>query len=111
MITQQEALTAADHARLKKCLKDMDAAACAFYASAVSAGNHAFIEFCGLMREYVNACAAALEQGIDFTNANRHSGQHLPVEPHFANYLGEKLECIYGADLARAALDRAAKHA
>lgn len=111
MITEPEALTAEDHARLTKCLKDMDAAACAFYTNAVAIGNHAFIEFCGLMREYVSACRAALAQGIDFTRANRHVGEHLPVEPHFVNYLGEKLECIYGADLARAALDRATKQA
>ena len=46
----------------------MQAASDAFYRSAVSIGNHPFIEFAGLMNEYITACRAAHTEGIDFTD-------------------------------------------
>jgi len=70
-------------------------AADAFYRSAVTIGNHPFIEFTGLMNEYISACRVAHERGIDFSECNRHSGQVLPLHPVMSDYVNEKLECIF----------------
>lgn len=97
--SQNEVLaTAPDNSQM---LVQMDAAADAFYRSAVGIGNHAFIEFTGLMKEYVNICRAAHEEGIDFSISNRHSGRHLKVEPFQLDYIVEKLDCIFGSQLTR----------
>lgn len=67
----------------------------AFYAAAASIGNHPFIEFCGLMNEYIKCCELAHEQGIDFTECNTHTGQTLPIPGFSLEYMNEKLECIF----------------
>lgn len=66
-----------------------------FYSQAVAISVHPFIEFCGLMNEYINACEAAHEKGIDFTQCNTHSGHNLPMQPFMVDYVNEKLECIF----------------
>ena len=76
-------------------LDQMQAASDAFYRSAVSIGNHSFIEFAGLMNEYITACRAAHKEGIDFTTCNKHNGQALPLHPVMSDYINEKLECIF----------------
>lgn len=83
-----------------------------FFWGNMGAYAHAFIEFNGLLSKYVDICQRAAEQGIDFTDANVHSGIPFPVEEHDMNYLGEKLQCIFGPMInanprARAALKRA----
>jgi len=60
---------------------------------------HAFIEFCGLMHKYVDGCQRADSEGADFTCANTHMGRALPFEAHDGDYLGEKLNCIFGPAL------------
>jgi hypothetical protein len=70
-----------------------------YYQGAQQSGCHAFIEFCGLQSEYVTLCEDALRAGIDFTTANVHTGEHLPLPSHRRAYLVEKLECIYGPGL------------
>jgi len=84
---------------LEECLRRMQTASNQFYSGAVHAGNHAFIEFTGLMNEYIQLCAQALREGVDFTKCNIHNGEPLPMRPHNADYLAQKLECIYGASL------------
>ena len=74
----------------------------AFYASAVRIGNHPFIEFCGLMNEYIKACELAHEKGIDFSNCSGHSGQPLPMRPYMVDYVNEKLGCIFTGNKVRA---------
>ena len=103
--TVEEVLSDADRIRLQETIDKMSRVSSLFYASAVQCGNHAFIEFCGLMNEYIKACELALAQGLDFTNLNVHCGRHLPFQPYFAAYLGEKLGCIYGPGLSKAALE------
>jgi hypothetical protein len=76
-------------------LKKMQQASNEFYKAAVSIGNHPFIEFAGLMNEYINACRDAHNEGIDFSECNRHRGQALPLHPVRSDYLNEKLECIF----------------
>ncbi len=75
----------------------------AFYRDAVSIGNHPFIEFAGLMNEYILACRRAHAEGIDFTQCNRHTGNPLPLHPTMSDYINEKLECIFsGAKILQA---------
>lgn len=80
-------------------LSQMHHAASVFYGMAVQTKCHPFLEFTGLMNEYIKLCKAAHEQGIDFTQANIHTGQALPMESYHIEYLGEKLGCIYGPAL------------
>lgn len=77
-------------------LAQMQQASDQFYANAVATRCHAIVEFTGLMNEFIVACREASEAGLDFTQANRHSGQALPMKEHNAAYLGEKIGCIYG---------------
>lgn len=76
-------------------LERMKAVSEAFYYNAIRIGVHPFIEFCGLMNEYIKACRSAHEKGIDFSECNKHAGNHLPLEDHEIRYLNEKLECIF----------------
>jgi hypothetical protein len=80
------------------CMREASAT---FYRMATRIGCHAFIEFTGLMNEYIKLCEAAHEAGVDFTKSNVHtSGAALPMQVFHAEYLGEKLECIYGHSFA-----------
>lgn len=76
-------------------LKAMEQAKARFYLDAIRIGNHPFIEFTGLMNEYIQACRRAHQAGIDFTDCNAHSGEELPLAPHEVTYINEKLECIF----------------
>jgi hypothetical protein len=76
-------------------LSQMSDASNAFYAAAVKISCHPFIEFTGLMNEYIKCCADAHNKGIDFTNCSAHSGNHLPMESYQIAYVNEKLECIF----------------
>lgn len=76
-------------------LKDMRAASAAFYAAATRIGNHPFIEFAGLMNEYIKVAEGAHKQGIDFSECNAHSGIGLPMADFQIDYINEKLECIF----------------
>jgi hypothetical protein len=80
---------------LRAMISKMTKASNAFYAAAIQIGAHAFIEFTGLMNEYIKVCAEALARGEDFTLANTHTGKPLPMYPHEAAYLAEKLQCIF----------------
>lgn len=73
----------------------MRQASTAFYQRAINIGNHAFIEFTGLMNEYIKCCAEAAAQGIDFRECNTHSGKALPMPDYSMAYINEKLECIF----------------
>lgn len=58
---------------------------------------HAFLEFCGLMSKYTDLCRGAHHAGIDFTQANAHNGQVLPMNNGDVLYLAEKFDCIFGS--------------
>ena len=77
-------------------LKGMEEAIATFYRNAVGVGNHPFIEFAGVMTAYVKSCRRAHEDGVDFTECNRHAGGELPMESFELTYLVEKLDCIFG---------------
>lgn len=82
-------------------LRKMHQASAAFYSMAVQTNVHPFIEFTGLMNEFIKLCEAAHEQGIDFTQTTRHQsgGNKLPMQSYHVEYLGEKLGCIYGPSI------------
>lgn len=66
------------------------------FGSGIGASAHAFIEFCGLQSAYIDVCEAALDSGIDFTQANVHSGGRVPLPAHKVAYIAEKFGCIFG---------------
>lgn len=85
---------------LDQILDKMQAVSSQFYRGATQTGCHAFIEFCGLMNEFINICRATKAAGQDFTMANTHSGISLAAQPHHIDYLLEKLDCIYWPTVA-----------
>jgi hypothetical protein len=80
-----------------QALKAMSAASTEFYRQAVYCGVHAFIEFAGLMNEYIKMCEEAHARGIDFSTCNTHGEHELPAEQYHIDYLAEKLDCILGS--------------
>jgi hypothetical protein len=90
-------------------ISGMREASAAFYADAVRIGNHAFIEFTGLMNEYIKMCSEAASDGRDFTQGNIHTGQAILAKPYELSYLTEKLECIFGTTIAQAMVEKVKK--
>lgn len=80
-------------------LLQMSMAASEFYATATQIGNHAFIEFTGLMNEYITLCQQAHLKGVDFTQCNVHSGIELPMKGYHKLYIQEKLNCIFSGQI------------
>jgi len=95
-----------ERVRLETVLVDMQIASDEFYRSAVAINNHPFIEFAGLMNEYIKLCREALKQGIDFTQASTHTGVALPFQAFHIAYLGDKLDCIYGPSIAQLLMEK-----
>jgi hypothetical protein len=93
-------------ARLKDCLEKMEIASRTFYHMAIRIGNHTFIEFTGLMNEYIKVCREHYEKGIDFTKLSAHGGMTLKLQAHEIAYLQEKLTCIYGEQWRNQAVRR-----
>jgi hypothetical protein len=79
----------------KTAIAAMRVASSQFYAAAQATGVHAFIEFTGLMNEYIQIC----EKNPGFMHANTHSEKPLVLADFEAAYLAEKLDCIYGPSL------------
>lgn len=83
----------------ERMIAAMKSASNDFYRHATHIGCHAFIEFCGLMNEFIKMCETAHKSGHDFNLSNIHCGHSLPLESYMASYIGEKLGCIYGTSL------------
>lgn len=66
-----------------------------FYTQARAIGCHPFIEFAGLMHEYIQSCQAAHDAGVDFTQCSAHTGVPLPMKEYQVKYANEKLQCIF----------------
>jgi len=88
-------LNADTEGELSQCVARMKSASNSFYYQATLTGNHAFIEFCGLMNEYIKVCEQSAESGIDFREANVHSGTTMPVHDFNLEYIAEKFACIF----------------
>lgn len=84
-----------NHDEREVALAQMRKAVSQFYFAAAAIGNHPFIEFAGVMTEYVKACQDAHEKGIDFSECNTHSQHPLPMAAFRLDYLAEKLDCIF----------------
>jgi hypothetical protein len=85
------------HRELQMCLEQMRHTSTTFYSMAIRTGNHAFIEFCGLMNAYIDTCYEAAKDDLDFRYSNTHTGRRMPG--HKVEYILEKLECIYGLNI------------
>jgi len=95
-----------------KCtLAAMQKASNDFYRAAIATGCHAFIEFTGLMNEYIKVCQdMSSMDDHSWLTANTHTSTPLKMHSHQAAYLAEKLDCIYGPTLrAHPALAKAFK--
>lgn len=79
-----------------QALSQMQSISNGFYQQAIQAHVHPFIEFTGLMNEYIKMAQEAHKRGQDFTNATGHFEESLPMEPYNAEYLAEKFDCIFG---------------
>lgn len=81
-------------------VKKMREVATKFYPAATHTGCHTFIEFCGFMMKFIDVCSVSSEKGIDFNEANAHTGEVLVAADHDIMYLAEKFDCIFGPTLA-----------
>jgi hypothetical protein len=82
--------------QLRDMLAKMEAVTAAFYPAAASTGVHTFIEFTGLMHEFIKICRQSAAQDVDFASASTHTGKPLVVYSYNADYIVEKLDCIFG---------------
>lgn len=82
-------------------LERMRQASNGFYGAAVRTGVHTFIEFTGLINEFIVLCEAAEAAGnVSWLMSSTHLPDNaLPLEEHHVDYLAEKLDCIYGPGL------------
>lgn len=77
-------------------LRKMREASAVFYGLAAQTSCHPFLEFTGLMNEYIKCCEEAHSNGIDFAACSAHTGQTLPMHQCSIDYINEKLGCIFG---------------
>lgn len=92
-----EPLTEERKEELRKTIAAMGKISHDFYYEAIKTNNHPFIEFCGLMNEYIVVCSQTLADGKDFSMINTHAGdgQSLTVREFNKDYLEQKLNCIF----------------
>lgn len=88
------------HDEREHCIDLMAAATCAFYSLSKIIGNHPFIEFTGLLNEYIKICRRAHDAGVDFSDCSGHTGIDLPLSENNIRYINEKLECIFGGRIS-----------
>ncbi len=67
---------------------------------------HAFVEWCGVMREHLKIVEGLLKADVDAFNMNTHTGQALPIPQHQLSYLAEKMECIFHGAIEVRVADR-----
>jgi len=93
---------------MQEALTKMNSAVNSYYGMAVGTGCHAFIEFTGFLNEWVRICAENMEDGIDFLDADQHSGAVMKMHAYQAEYLAEKFKCVFGPTLENNPKARAA---
>jgi hypothetical protein len=84
-------------------LKLMQKASNEFYIASANSQCHAFVEFTGLMNEYIKVCEdfQKVNPDDDFREYSGHSGKELCLQIHQKMYILEKLECIYQQQILR----------
>lgn len=107
MLTKEEAVTLLGGTRKElldspqtpeEILEAMKAASNNYYREAIATNCHTFIEFTGLMNEYIKICERNLKQrGVDFTKTSVHSPGEpkLQIEDWELAYINDKLRCIF----------------
>lgn len=82
-------------------LKLMQEASDKFYIASGNTQCHAFVEFTGLMNEYIKVCSEFQKANPDddFRSLNAHSGKSLKLKPYHIHYIKEKLNCIYQEEI------------
>ncbi|AGZ61809.1 MAG: hypothetical protein AV945_gp02 [Phormidium phage MIS-PhV1B] len=68
-----------------------------FYETSCMTQCHAFVEFTGLMNEYIKICSEFQKANPDddFRMLNAHSGKSIKLKRYEIHYIKEKLNCIY----------------
>ncbi len=81
----------------KEILAAMKAASNNYYSEAITTNCHTFVEFTGLINEYIQICEKNLDQGVDFTKTSVHcpGEPRLHIEGWQLEYINEKLQCIF----------------
>ena len=81
----------------KEILAAMKAASNNYYREAIATNCHTFVEFTGLINEYIQICEKNLDQGVDFTKTSVHcpGEPRLHIEGWQLEYINEKLQCIF----------------
>lgn len=81
----------------EEILAAMKAASANYYREAISTNCHTFIEFTGLINEYIKICERNLKRrGVDFTKTSvHHDGPRLRIEQWECDYINDKLRCIF----------------
>lgn len=106
MLTAEQAATLLGGARKKlpnspqtpeEILEAMKAASHNYYREAIATNCHTFIEFTGLINEYIKICERNLKQGVDFTKTSVHCPDEtkLEIEGWELDYINDKLRCIF----------------
>ncbi|MGB8688921.1 MAG: hypothetical protein WCD53_16505 [Microcoleus sp.] len=82
-------------------LKLMQEASDKFYQASCHTQCHAFVEFTGLMNEYIKVCSEFQKANpeADFRTSNGHSEDEISLKPYQKQYIREKLHCIYQQNL------------
>ena len=73
-------------------LDRMEQASAVFYRMAQDTKKHQFLEFNGLLAEYIKLLKVLHTEDKDIVESD-----NLPMKDYNAAYLAEKLDCIYGA--------------
>ncbi|MEG4842478.1 hypothetical protein [Microcoleus sp. B9-D4] len=82
----------------EEILEAMKAAANNYYYEAIATNCHTFIEFTGLINEYIKICERNFKQrGVDFTKTSVHfpGEPKLDIEGWELDYINDKLRCIF----------------
>ena len=81
----------------EEILVAMKAASQNYYREAIATKCHTFIEFTGLMNEYIKICERNLKQrGLNFTETSIHTDKpRLHIEEWELDYINQKLQCIF----------------
>jgi hypothetical protein len=81
---------------LEESLRMMKEISERFYNVVIHTKVHTFIEFTGLLNEFIKICEQSLAKDIDFAMVNTHCREgQLDVRLHNTAYLNEKLNCIF----------------
>lgn len=81
----------------EQTLELMREASNTFYRLAALTQCHPFLEFTGIINEYIKICEENYKlRGIDFREESIHTGKNqMVIKDYMIDYINEKLECIF----------------